>query len=190
MSQYFNAKLGIQRVSGKCLGHPNPQSKLWNIPQKLWCGAYFHTILHVCEEIMNAVKYQQVMETRAIPQMAEWFPNGNGIFMHNAAPCHTAKLVKEYLANQNQAILPWPANSPDINPIENMWAIIKRKIKKNSITTKQQLTAALIRHWVRDAALIDTLHSRVESMPRRIAAVIKAKGENTKYWNSNNFLTA
>jgi len=164
---------------------PRPEAGIVKHPTKVMVWGIFSFYgagrLHVCEGIMNAAKYREVLEKRALPQMHEWFSNNSGIFMQDGAPCHTANVIQAYLAGENQTVLPWPGNSPDLNPIENLWAIIKRKIMKENITTKQQLIAAVIRHWYRNTTLIATLENLITSMPRRIKAVIAAKGGNTKY---------
>ncbi|GFW67726.1 uncharacterized protein TNCV_3445981 [Trichonephila clavipes] len=60
---------------------------------------------------------------------AEWFPNGEPyIFMQDGAPCHTARSIKAFLAEQNIPLLDWPGNSPDMNPIENVGELIKREV--------------------------------------------------------------
>ena len=137
--------------------------------------------LNVCEGSMNAVSYLQVMQTRMMPQLREWFPDNDGVFMQDSAPCHTARIVKRYLEEQHVTVLDWPGNSPDLNPIENLWAIIKRRLATQTITTKQQLIAKVIDVWLRDPSINDILHKLVDSMPRRIAEVIAAQGGHTKY---------
>lgn len=46
-------------------------------------------------------------------------------YMHDGAPCYRAKLVKEYMEEKEIRVLPWPASSPDLNPIENLWCKLK-----------------------------------------------------------------
>ena len=114
--------------------------------------------------------------------MRKWF-NGNEpfIFMQDGAPCHTAKLAKSYLETEEVPLLPWPGNSPDLNPIENVWRLVKHRIAQQTISTKQQLISAIIDAWFRDTSLQQSIISLIESMPRRINDVIAAKGGNTKY---------
>lgn len=137
--------------------------------------------LYIVEGNMNAAQYKTVLTTRALPQLHEWFPNGDCMFMHDGAPCHRAKVIKQFLDSENIAILDWPGNSPDLNPIENVWGIIKRRIAGKTTTCKQELISSVIQHWFRDATLPDTLSKLIDSIPQRIRAVIDAKGGHTKF---------
>ncbi len=72
-----------------------------------------------------------------------------------------------------------PSNSPNINPIENLWGIVKRKMRYARPNNAEELKATIRATW----ALItpEQCHRLIDSMPRRIAAVIQAKGAATKY---------
>lgn len=138
--------------------------------------------LYIVQGTMRQDQYQQVLEKRLLPQMREWFPNGEDCtFMHDSAPCHKAKSVTKYLAQKNVKVLPWPGNSPDLNPFENLWAILKRKMAETVMTNKEQLIARLIQVWHHDPEIKQNAINCIRSMPCRIKAVIKAKGNITKY---------
>ena len=78
-------------------------------------------------------------------QLREWFPNGEPfVFMQDRAPCHSARSVKSYLEEENIPLLPWPGNSPDLNPIRNIWELVKREVAKEMITTETRLIEKII----------------------------------------------
>ena len=137
--------------------------------------------LHVVEGMMNSSQYKLVLESRAIPQLSEWFPNGECIFMHDGAPCHRSKMVKQYLMEKNVTVLDWPGNSPDMNPIENIWGIMKQKLARETITSKQELISRILHRWFRDPAIFEVLVRVTESMPQRMKAVIDSNGGHTKF---------
>ena len=77
--------------------------------------------------------------------------------------------------------LPWPGYSPDINPIENLWGIVKKRLKKINITTKVKLIDNLIQIWHCEDEIKNKCSVLIESMPRSIELLIKNKGMHTKY---------
>lgn len=76
--------------------------------------------------------------------------------------------------------LDWPANSPDLNPIEHLWHVMKRKVADHKPENKRNLIKALEHVWNNEIT-DDTIQVLVDSMPSRIEAVIAAKGGTTRY---------
>ncbi len=75
-------------------------------------------------------------------------------------------------------VLGWPANSPDLNPIENLWGIVKRKMRDTRPNNADDLKAVIKATWA--SIPPQQCHKLIPSMPRRIEAVIKAKGAPTQ----------
>jgi hypothetical protein len=132
----------------------------------------------------SANSYIEVLEARVLEHYTE-----DLIFMQDNAPIHTARKVTEWFENHGVYTTDWPPYSPDLNPIENAWWALKKKVMElfpelefATGETEQDiknLEEALTKAWdMLDDGLFESL---VESMPRRIAACIKADGWHTKY---------
>ncbi len=101
------------------------------------------------------------------------------IFQQDLAPAHTAKGTKSWFNGHGVGVLDWPANSPDLNPIENLWGIVNRKMKDTRSNNADDLNADIKATLA--SITPEQCHKLITSMPRRIDAVIHAKGGPTKY---------
>ena len=137
--------------------------------------------LYIVEGRMNQHQYIKVLQEKMLPDIFKHFPNGDGVFQQDGAPCHTAKSVTSFLQRNHVPLLPWPGSSPDMNPIENLWMIVKRRIAARKPTSKRALIEALIDVWARDPEIKEMCPKLVMGMPKRIQSLIKAKGTSTKY---------
>ena len=134
--------------------------------------------LHRIVGIMDQFLYRDILENTMLPFAKKKMPRG-WIFQQDNDPKHTAKRVKKYLSDKKVRVLEWPAQSPDLNPIENLWHKVQQGIRGKKFKTPDVLFAALQTEWSR---LPPTYMAKlVESMPRRCQAVIKSKGAPTKY---------
>lgn len=128
-------------------------------------------------ETMNQYKYYELLND----ELEESFEmSGATFFMHDGAPCHTAKLVTAWLTD---AYVPyfndWPGQSPDINPIENLWAIIKQKLRGMDTSTLPKLKSSIQDVW--DNIPKNILENLAMSVPKRLKECIKKNGGSTKY---------
>jgi hypothetical protein len=111
------------------------------------------------------------------------------IFMHDGAPCHKAAAVVELLAEEELTVMKWPAQSPDLNPIENVWQILKTKFHKRFTDLRCSLSKSEdaiekyggILKEVWNEINPTVVSNLIRSMPGRVQAVIKAKGGAIRY---------
>jgi hypothetical protein len=136
-------------------------------------------VLHMVEGIMTKEVYLNVLNDAMIPSADMLFDRENWIFQQDNDPKHTAKVVKAYFEEENVPLMDWPTQSPDLNPIENLWSILDARLKDRRVNNKQELFTLLEEEWRRLPR--DLLERLVASMPRRCQAVIDAKGYGTKY---------
>ena len=100
--------------------------------------------------------------------------------MPDGAPCHRSKLVSDFLEKKNIKTWDWPGNSPDLNPIENLWAILKDKVADEHPTSAKDLEMPIKGIWTQTIGA-EYCKRLVRNMPCRLQAVIKNKGGYTKY---------
>ncbi len=129
---------------------------------------------------VNAAIYQEILEHFMLPSADKIYGDADFIFQQDLAPAHTAKGTKSWFNDHGVTVLDWPANSPDLNPIENLWGIVKRKMRDTRPNNADELKATVKETWA--SIPPQQCHKLITSMPRRIEAVIKAKGAPTKYW--------
>ncbi|KAK3509759.1 hypothetical protein QTP70_008396 [Hemibagrus guttatus] len=128
---------------------------------------------------VTAPVYQEILEHFMLPSADQLFEDADFIFQQDLAPAHTAKSTKSWLNDHGVGVLDWPANSPDLNPIENLCGIVKRKMRNKRPKNADELKATVKETWA--SIPPQQCHKLITSMPRPIEAVIKAKGAPTKY---------
>jgi transposase len=129
---------------------------------------------------MNKERYKAVLEGHLIPQMQV---TRTAFFLQDGAPCHKAKVVMNFLKESDNefTVMDWPGNSPDLNPIENCWSYMKRRLKGDStITSAKKLEEAIKNMWIKE---MDSQYFKnlADSMAKRIQWVIEHNGDMTKY---------
>lgn len=147
----------------------------------VWGGFAAHGVgkLYRVKGILEQLQYTEMLETQVIPSAAMLFPGGDYIFQQDNDPKHTSKRAKKYVIDNNIPTMEWPAQSPDLNPIENLWSILDRQLAYRQVNSEDQLFAALQEGWNDlDPAMLERL---VDTMPERCQAVIDSRGFATKW---------
>ena len=129
---------------------------------------------------MNSKAYQKVREDHLIPN-ASAIAGQNWTFQQDNASIHASRSTKAYLGSANISTFEWPACYSDLNPIENLWGIVSRRVYKDcrQFKTIDELWECVQRVWT----TIEQVHveSLVSSMKNRIFEVINLNGSQTKY---------
>ncbi len=82
-----------------------------------------------------------------LPSSDKLYGDADFIFQQDLAPAHTAKCTKSWFIDHGVTVLDWPANSPDLNPIEHLWGIVKRKLRDTRPDNADELKTAIIATW-------------------------------------------
>ena len=128
---------------------------------------------------MNSDQYINVLDKCLMPTI-EKLQTDEFIFQDDNAPCHRSKKVNEWINWKNINRMDWPAQSPDLNPIENLWSILKMKIKKSNPSNKNELIKTIKDTWKNEISK-DLIESLALSMKNRIHKVLEAKGGHIPY---------
>ena len=103
--------------------------------------------------------------------------------MQDGATCHTSNATQEFMENDCKLNFwkkdEWPARSPDLNPIENQWAILSVNVMKRYPKNEEELKRYLKQEWAKIGT--DTLRKFAMSLPNRIAKVLANNGFQTQY---------
>ena len=131
---------------------------------------------------MDAELYTKILDDEFLSTLEYYgISYSNVIFQQDNEPKPTTCLATKWFASKDIEVLQWPPQSPDLNPIEHLWQHLKRKL--SSYETEPISITDLWNRVETEWNLIppQVCLNMIESMPRRVAAVLKSKGSHTKY---------
>ena len=143
----------------------------------VWGGISVHgkTQLVILEGKQTADSYIRTLRDFLLPLIRENMPDPV-TFQHDNATIHTAYITRMWLLMNNIKTMYWPTHSPDLNPIENVWGLLSRRIYSEGrvFHTTGELKSSIIEEWEKfETSMIETLF---KSMPDRCLHVIKKNG--------------
>ncbi|CEJ05432.1 hypothetical protein RMCBS344292_19373 [Rhizopus microsporus] len=134
---------------------------------------------------MDKFVYLSVLQDDLVKTMAEYIEKNpqdrmdfsRFVFMQDNDPKHKSKIVSEWLEKQSFRVMEWPSQSPDLNPIENMWGLLKRRLFKRY----DRPPAGMNELWERVSAVwyaitAEECQNYIRTMNRRCQAIIDANG--------------
>ncbi|SJX62532.1 related to transposase [Sporisorium reilianum f. sp. reilianum] len=181
---------GKQRCWVKAAGFSSklvkPTVKFGSSPIMLWGCMTWEGVggMHMVLGRMDSVQYINILDEKLLQTMSglhHKYSYHDLIFQQDGNPKHTSKRTKVWLQSKSINTMEWPAQSPDLNPIEHLWQVLKKQLSQYTTIAKSE--SELLQHCEAEWTAItpEVCQNLIENMPRQVQAVIKAKGGNTKY---------
>lgn len=167
-----------ERMLNSCIMHrhtgPAPGIMVWGGIGYLSCTP----LVRIAGTLTSQHYISEVLEPVVLPYL-QGLPTA--IFQQDNARPHVARIVQGFFVNHQIELLPWPARSPDLSPIENMWSMVAQRLTQSSspAVTPDQLWQRVEAAW--SSVPQEHIQSLFESMPRRVAAVISNNGGYSGY---------
>ena len=151
----------------------NPNSKIM-----VWAGVSYYgkTSLHIIEKNVDTDEYLKILKKTRREILSMFEGRGPWRFQQDGAPAHRPLRIRRYIRRWlTPRIHPHPAQSPDLNPIEMVWAQMKVLVEKERLQNKSQLKIALMKSW--EKITKDKIIKCIENMPEKIKKIIELDGE-------------
>jgi transposase len=125
---------------------------------------------------------EEILGYHVIPFLEEFEErNGEYFFQQDNAPIHMSGQTRSFIEENEIILLPWPGQSPDLNPIEHIWDELERSVRsrKDNPKNMMELEAFLQESWSQISSSV--YQKLVSSMENRVKAVLKSRGFPTRY---------
>ncbi len=133
------------------------------------------------KERMNGAMYREILSENLLPSARALKMKRGWVFQHDNDPKHTARATKEWLRKKHFKVLEWPSQSPDLNPIENLWRELKVCVAQRQPQNITALEEICMEEWAKIPATV--CENLVKTYRKRLTSVIANKGYITKYWD-------
>ncbi|KAK3553551.1 hypothetical protein QTP70_004577 [Hemibagrus guttatus] len=131
------------------------------------------------KERMNGAMYREILSKNLLPSARALKMKRGWVFQHDNDPKHTAQATKEWLRKKHFKVLEWPSQSPDLNPIENLWRELKIRVAQRQPQNITALEEICMEEWAKLPATV--CKNLVATYRKRLTSVIANKGYITKY---------
>ncbi|GFX89461.1 transposable element Tcb1 transposase [Trichonephila clavipes] len=167
-----------ERMLNRCVMHrhtgPTPCIMVWG-------GIGYHSrtpSVRIAGTLNSQCYISEVLEPVVLPYLQGL---ATAIFQKDNARPHVARIVQRFFVHRQIELLPWPARSPELSPLENMWSMVVQRLTQITppAATPDQLWQRVEAAW--SAVPQEHIQSLFESMPRRVAAVISNNGGYSGY---------
>ena len=135
--------------------------------------------LHFIDGTMDRFQYKRILveNLEASREMLDLMDDFT--FQQDNDPKHKSQYVQDFFEENAIKLLEWPSKLPDLNPIEHLWDYLKREVKKQTPRSRSDLRAKIESMWY--AIPKEYYQKLIDSMPKGIEAVVRAKGGCTGY---------
>jgi transposase len=143
----------------------------WTAKSHVWgvIGVSFRLLVFLTEDRVTTENYQHTLKTFLLPKLKT-----HHVFMQDNAPAHRAKATQDFLQAHGVTVADWPPHSPDLNPIENVWGLMKKALAINVHASTEELQDAISDVWF--GISDESIANLVRSFPERVRTMSVNEG--------------